>query len=125
LWFDSLSANPLGISILPLFAVGFIIHLWRDLFYATNPSRKWCWGSPRVPRCRCLNCSCCSPPEASTAGHWHVVAIARHDHRQRPWQHPWFLSIGLGPKNPGSFTVVETSFRPDREIRRGDERPFF
>src|ERR1039458_8371201 len=31
LWFDALSANPLGISILPLFAVGFVIYLRRDL----------------------------------------------------------------------------------------------
>ena len=31
LWFDSLSANPLGITILPLFAVGFVIFLQRDL----------------------------------------------------------------------------------------------
>ena len=31
LWFDALSANPLGISILPLFAVGFLISFRRDL----------------------------------------------------------------------------------------------
>lgn len=31
LWFDSLSANPLGISILPLFLVGWVIHYKRDL----------------------------------------------------------------------------------------------
>src|ERR1700690_1508002 len=31
LWFDALLANPLGISILPLFAVGFVIYLRRDL----------------------------------------------------------------------------------------------
>ncbi len=31
LWFDALSANPLGVTILPLFAVGFVIFLQRDL----------------------------------------------------------------------------------------------
>ena len=31
LWFDALSANPFGASILPLFAVGFVIYLRRDL----------------------------------------------------------------------------------------------
>ena len=31
LWFDTLSANPLGISILPLFLVGYAIHLRREL----------------------------------------------------------------------------------------------
>src|SRR2546426_3653271 len=31
LWFDSLSANPLGVTVLPLFAVGFAILQCRDL----------------------------------------------------------------------------------------------
>src|SRR5260370_41869617 len=39
LWFDSLSANPLGISVLPLFLVGLAIYtnrelLLRDQFFA-------------------------------------------------------------------------------------------
>src|ERR1039457_7664397 len=33
LWFDSLSANSLGVSILPLFAVGFPILLRRGLVF--------------------------------------------------------------------------------------------
>lgn len=31
LWTDSLSANPLGVSILPLFWLGLALHHWRDL----------------------------------------------------------------------------------------------
>src|SRR5216117_1093151 len=31
LWFDSLSANLFGISVLSLFVVGLAIHFWRDL----------------------------------------------------------------------------------------------
>ena len=31
LWFDSLSANPLGVTVLPLFAAGLAIHLNREL----------------------------------------------------------------------------------------------
>src|SRR5882672_6824463 len=31
LWFDSLSANPLGISVLPLLAVGLAVYSQRDL----------------------------------------------------------------------------------------------
>ena len=39
LWFDSLSANPLGVTVLPLFLIGLFIHLnralvLRDLAYA-------------------------------------------------------------------------------------------
>ena len=31
LWFDSLSANPLGVTVLPLFAIGLAIYLRREL----------------------------------------------------------------------------------------------
>src|SRR5215472_7104705 len=37
LWFDSLSANPLGLMILPLFVVGFPIFLQRDLILREFP----------------------------------------------------------------------------------------
>ena len=45
LWFDALSANPLGISIMPLFAVGFVIYLQRELIlrelpFAKDPERR-------------------------------------------------------------------------------------
>src|SRR3954464_13533089 len=31
LWYDSLSANPLGVSVLPLFLAGFMIQKYRGL----------------------------------------------------------------------------------------------
>src|SRR3954465_3556606 len=31
LWFDSLSANRLGVSILPLFAIGFVVQQFKHL----------------------------------------------------------------------------------------------
>ena len=31
LWFDSLSANPLGITVLPLLVIGLVIHCCREL----------------------------------------------------------------------------------------------
>src|SRR5256885_8156583 len=31
LWFDTLSANPLGVTVVPLFAVGVLIYVMRDL----------------------------------------------------------------------------------------------
>ena len=31
LWFDSLSANPLGITVLPLLVIGLLIHSGRDM----------------------------------------------------------------------------------------------
>src|ERR1043166_3641386 len=37
LWFDSLSANPLGVSIVPLFLVGLLVHLSRDVVLRDQP----------------------------------------------------------------------------------------
>src|ERR1043165_7048802 len=37
LLFDSLSANPLGVSVLPLLGAGFLVHLWRDLILRDQP----------------------------------------------------------------------------------------
>jgi len=45
LWFDSLSANPLGITILPLFAAGFPIYLRRELILRTAPFAQLVLGA--------------------------------------------------------------------------------
>ena len=44
LWFDSLSANPLGISVLPLFAVGLAIHSRRELILRDQPYAQLALG---------------------------------------------------------------------------------
>src|SRR5258707_756926 len=44
LWFDSLSANPLGISVLPLFFVGFLIHRYRGLILRDQLYAQWVLG---------------------------------------------------------------------------------
>src|ERR1017187_3388215 len=45
MWFDSLSANPLGVSILPLMAVGFPIYLRRDLILRDLPFAQFVLGA--------------------------------------------------------------------------------
>ena len=37
LWFDSLSASPLGVTVLPLFVIGLAIHLNRELILRDQP----------------------------------------------------------------------------------------
>src|SRR5258708_30909117 len=44
LWLDSLSANPLGISILPLFLVGLPIYLKRELILRDQPFAQFIMG---------------------------------------------------------------------------------
>ncbi|GDY23932.1 hypothetical protein LBMAG56_52790 [Verrucomicrobiota bacterium] len=44
LWQDSLSANPLGISILPLFLVGLIVHRSHELILRDQPFAQFAVG---------------------------------------------------------------------------------
>src|SRR5208282_1961267 len=45
LWFDALSANPFGISIPPLFAIGFVIYLQRELILRELPFAQFVLGA--------------------------------------------------------------------------------
>ncbi|HTL17472.1 MAG TPA: hypothetical protein VL793_09555, partial [Patescibacteria group bacterium] len=120
LLFDSLSANPLGISVLPLFAVGLAIHLWRDLILRDQPFAQTTLGlaaGVSVPVLTLLL--------LLTIGHAPAVG----------WGTLWQLAVmtlGSGIATPVFFLLFEwlqrtlvhapkfeTSFRPDREIRRG------
>lgn len=120
LWFDSLSANPLGISILPLLAIGFVILIRRDLLLHDQAFAQFVIGS---------GASLAAPTATLlfllTAGKdpllgWGTV-----------WQMIVMTLVG-GATTPGLFwlfsRVAQTfdyreintsSFRPDREIRRG------
>ena len=120
LWFDSLSANPLGISVLPLVAIGFVILLRRELILRDQTYAQFVIGlaaslaAPLVTLALLL-----TGGKAPLVG-WGTV-----------WQLALMALIG-GAATPGfaklfSFvtqtfdyrTVHSTSFRDDREIRRG------
>jgi rod shape-determining protein MreD len=120
LWFDALSANPLGVSILPLFVVGFPICLRRDLILRELPFAQIVLGaaaSATVPALGVL--LLLSGGQEPLLG-WGSI-----------WQ--WLVMIAGGAvATPVIFAVfdwcqhalgyqpqTETSFRPDREIRRG------
>jgi hypothetical protein len=120
LWFDSLSSNPLGLSILPLFAVGFPIFLQRDLILRGLPFAQLVLGgiaSAVVPLLAVLL--------LLTAGKVPLLGWGSL------WQ--WLVMIAGGAvATPVFFTLfnwcdhalgyqprTETSFRPDRVILRG------
>ena len=120
LWYDSLSANPLGISILPLFFVGFLIYPRRGLILREQYFARFILGlgaSAVVPALTLL--LLLSTRETPLIG-WGSI-----------WQ--WLvMSLGGGFLTPVCFwsfdglnralsyrPTVETSYRPDREIRRG------
>ena len=120
LWFDALSANPLGISILPLFAVGFPICVRRDLILRELPFAQVVLGaaaSAAVPAlCVLLLLSGGQEPLLGWGSLWQWLVMIAGGAAATPvifalfdWcQH----ALGYQPQ-------TENSFRPDREIRRG------
>ena len=126
LWFDSLSANPLGISILPLFAVGFPVYLQRDLILRELPFAQLVLGgiaSVLAPLASLLL--------LLTAGKVPLLGWGSL------WQ--WLVMIAGGAvATPVIFIVfdwfdhalgyqprTETSFRSDRVISRGPKKMDF
>jgi cell shape-determining protein MreD len=120
LCFDSLSVNPLGVSVLPLFAVGFVIHLWRDLILRDQSFAQVVLGLAAGIACPVLTLllllTTGRPPQLGWGTLWQLIV----------------MSLGSGLVTPVFFflfewlhnTLVhaptfESSFRPDREIRRG------
>jgi hypothetical protein len=120
LWFDSLSANPLGISILPLLIVGLAVFIKRELILRDQTLAQFVLGVA-----------------ASVAVPVFTLLLLLTTRREPllGWGTIWQLAVmGIGGAvaTPLCFAMfewlqrtlvhsraVETSFRPDREIRRG------
>jgi len=120
LFFDSLSANPLGTSILPLFAVGVVMHWRRGLILRDEPYAQFVMGlaaSAATPLLTVL--------VLLTAGHhlllgwgslWQWLVMSLGGAVATPI---FFLLFGWGDRAFGYRRVTETSFRSDRQIWRG------
>jgi rod shape-determining protein MreD len=120
LWFDTLSANPLGVSMLPLLVPGYLIYARRELILRDQFFARFVLG---------LVASAMTPV---------LTLLLLSVTRQMPvltWMSLWqwiVMSLGGGLLTPVCFLVfdglnnaltyrpiVENSFRLDREIRRG------
>ena len=120
LWFDSLSANPLGVTVLPLFAVGFAIYLKRELILRDETFARLVLG---------LGASAAAPILTL------LLLLTMGRAPLLGWGTLWqliVLSVGGAIATPICFEVFDwlqrtlvhhgdttSSFRPDREIRRG------
>jgi cell shape-determining protein MreD len=120
LWFDSLSWNPLGISVLPLFVVGLALHSNRGLILRDQTYAQFVLG---------LAASAAAP--VLTLG----LLLTAGQAPLLGWGTLWQLvvmSVGGALATPVCFALFdglhralvhrrlsESSFRPDREIRRG------
>ena len=120
LWTDSLSSNPLGITILPLFLVGLLIHRSREYILRDQAFAQFVLGT------------------AATAGVFLLTLLMIINSNIQPllgWFSLWqwfFVSMVGGSVTPLWFRLFdwisetftyrplgETSFRADREIKRG------
>ena len=120
LCFDSLSANPFGVSLFPLLVVGFAIYLRRDLILRDQPYAQFVMG---------LAASALTPLLTV------LVLLTGGQSPLLGWGSLWqwlVMSLGGAVAAPIFFFVfdwcdrtfgyrraTESSFRPDREIRRG------
>ncbi len=120
LLFDSLSANPLGITVLPLFFVGLVINANRSLILREQVFAQLVLG---------LAASAITPILTL------LLLLTKGAEPMVGWVSLWqwlVMSLGGAAATPIFFALFEwfnrllgyqpmmqTSFRPDREIRRG------
>ena len=120
LWFDALSANPFGASILPLFVVGFVIYLRRDLILRDLSFAQLVLGtlaSALVPALSLLLLlTAGKQPLLGWGTLWQWLVMTAGGAAATPLVFALFSwcdrTLGYQPR-------TETSFRSDREIRRG------
>jgi len=120
LMFDTLSVNPLGGSVLPLLLIGVLLQLRRDLLLRDQPYAQLVLGFIASALAPGLTVLILLTLEQSPLLGWGSL-----------WQ--WLvMSVGGGLATPllflgfdrlnhalGYQPVIESSFRADREIRRG------
>ena len=120
LWFDSLSANPLGITILPLFLAGFPIYFRRELILRTAPFAQLVLGAaasaavPTMVLLLMLNLGW--QPMVGWDTLWQIAVVTAGGAAATP------LLFGLLDWCGGALGYKEEpemGFRPDREIRHG------
>jgi rod shape-determining protein MreD len=123
LWFDSLSANPLGVTILPLMAAGFPIYLRRDLILRDAPFAQIVLGAaasalvPALAVLVLLNDG--EQPLLGWGSLWQWCVMTAGGAAAAPVIFALFErcnhALGYQPR-------VETAFRPDREIQRSRKK---
>src|SRR5439155_4717425 len=119
IWFDSLSSNPLGISVLPLFLIGFIIERYRGLILREQIFAQWVLGlaasaaAPVLTLLLLLNAE--TQPLIGWFSLWQWLVMSIAGAAITPL---WF---GLFDRLIHALSyrpLGETSFRPDRQIKR-------
>jgi len=120
LWIDSLSANPLGISMLPLFLAGLLIQRSRELILRHQPFAQFVLGvsaSAAVPLMTLLLLlNVGVQPLVSWFSVWQWLVMGAVGGAVTPL---WFVVFDRIGEALSYRALGETSFRSDREIKRG------
>ncbi|HVU28125.1 MAG TPA: hypothetical protein VHG71_10380 [Verrucomicrobiae bacterium] len=119
LCFDSVSANPFGISVAPLFVVGFLVFTQRELILRELPFAQIVLGaaaSAIVPVITVLLLlSGDQQPLIGWGSLWQWLVMTAGGALATP---VLFKLLNWSNRAFGYQPRTETSFRPDREIRR-------
>jgi len=120
LWLDSVSANPLGISVLPLFVVGLLINHFRGLILREQRFAQVVLGmaaSAAVPVLTLLLLiNTGNKPLIGWFSLWQWLVMSLAGGAVTPL---WFRFFDWIVGALSYQSLGETSFRSDREIKRG------
>jgi cell shape-determining protein MreD len=120
LWFDSFSANPLGITILPLFLAGAVIHYHRSLLLRDQLIARCLLGmaaSAVVPALVLgLLLATGHNPLMGLLTLWQWLILALSGALITPVLFKLFDWLNQAVRYP---VHTEPAFRPDRDIKRG------
>jgi len=120
LLFDSLSGNPLGVSVVSLFAVGYAVQHNRDLILREQAYAQFVLGAGAS-----LAAPLISVILMLAGGHnplvgwgtlWQLIVMALVGGAFAP---VLFWTLHRVERTFGYQRISETTFRPDREIKRG------
>ncbi len=120
LGFDSLSANPLGVTIFPLFLIGLAIYSRRDLILREQSFAQIVLGlvasviAPIITLLLLLTTG--HQPLLGWGTIWQLIVMSAGGAVATPI---CFEVFGMLNRTLGYRRPSELSFRPDREIRRG------
>lgn len=120
LWFDSLSANPLGITVLPLVLMGYLISeqreylLHQQLFAQFVLGLAASFGAPLLTLLLMLTAG--NNPLLGWGTVWQMLVLTLFGGAMTP---VLFKLFGLLTRTFDYHEITTPGFRPDREIRRG------
>ena len=120
LWFDSLSTNPLGVSVLPLFLIGFVIQRYRGLILRDETFAHVVLGfmagaaMPLLTLLLLLNAD--RQPLLGWFSLWQWLVMSLGGAAATPL---WFRLFNRLNRALSYQAADEAAFRPDREIKRG------